>query len=437
MASVACALLDHSAIALTAHANTRLPQNKQMILMEGSLAQSGCAVVREMLLRNQARNENNLVLCTLHSPEIFGVSSQLDFSRIPEVSLEQLERKVVNEVRQRTSRSMLVLDSLEGLLDVTNCSVAQAYTMLRRVLYALPEYSRLVVMTDLDVGHDAQTLASALQSPQLWSASAASKSSESSFSHATIRVRVHPPELLRYLYSDMKLTPPTSSQASRRAAYAEAQEHVPDPSVSSSSFDPRFWRILSSVGARGPLGVKGGEIGWWNAVGAAGLHTIDSSTAPYVPEVCAEQVLGLHSDTKDTYATGIGYLELHVALSNGKYLEELAACINHTKQDGSVRVGLSSLNMSTSDAIEQTSKASSDPHASMVQQLPFNLGETSQQRERREQVALPYAYQLQDSSAQSLNQTAWRGSTGKSAIFFEPESEDDEDDDDPDDDLDV
>ncbi|WFD44380.1 hypothetical protein MPSI1_003048 [Malassezia psittaci] len=332
---------------------------------------------------------------------------------------------------------MLVLDSLEGLLDITNCSVAEAYNMLKRVLHMLPEYSRLVVMTDLDVGHDAQTLAAALQSPQLWSANAASKQSENSSSHATISVRVHPPALLRYLYSDMKLTPPTSSPASRRAAYAEAHEDAPDTSASSSSFDARFWRILSSVGGRGPLGVKGGEIGWWNAVRAAGVHTIDSSTAPYVPEVCAEQVLGLHSDTRDKYATGIGYLELHVALSNGKYLEELAACINQTKRDGSVRLGLSSLNMNTSDAIEQTSKASSDPHNSMVQQLPFNLGETSQQRERREQVALPYAYQLHESSAQPLNQTAWRGSTGQSSIFFEPESEDDEDDDDPDDDLDV
>ena len=80
--------------------------------------------------------------------------------------------------------------------------------------------------------------------------------------------------------------------------------------------------------------------------------------------------------------------------------------------------------------------AAADPHASLVQQLPFNLQETGEQRERREQVALPYAYQLQGAQ-EPAPESAWRGSTGQSAIFFEPESEDDEDDDDPDDDLDV
>ena len=73
-------------------------------------------------------------------------------------------------------------------------------------------------------------------------------------------------------------------------------------------------------------------------------------------------------------------------------------------------------------------------HSSMVQQLPFNLQETAQQRERRDQVPLPYAYQLQE---EPQSGSAWRGSTGQTSIFFEPEREDDEDDEDPDDDLDL
>ena len=69
----------------------------------------------------------------------------------------------------------------------------------------------------------------------------------------------------------------------------------------------------------------------------------------------------------------------------------------------------------------------------MVQSLPFNLAETKQQRERRENVPLPYTYQLNPAQENA----SLRGSTGQSAIFFEPESEDDEDDEDPDDDLDL
>lgn len=54
-ASLAGALLNHSAAAPATHTGSRLPQNKQMIVLEGSLAQSTASVVREMVLRNETR----------------------------------------------------------------------------------------------------------------------------------------------------------------------------------------------------------------------------------------------------------------------------------------------------------------------------------------------------------------------------------------------
>lgn len=55
-ACLACALLDHSAaVAASSHASARLPQNKQLVILEGSLAQSAACVVREMVRRNEAR----------------------------------------------------------------------------------------------------------------------------------------------------------------------------------------------------------------------------------------------------------------------------------------------------------------------------------------------------------------------------------------------
>lgn len=328
---------------------------------------------------------------------------------------------------------MLVLDSLDALFDVTGCSVSEAYLFVNTLLQALPNYSRLVAMSAVDAGKEAQALAASLTSPQLWSELETEESSpEAPGTHATIRARVHSPGLIRHLYSMYGLTPPSSSVALCRTAYAEAGKTAPE--VGEHKADPRFWSILHSVGGRGPLGVPGEESGWWNHSRVACLHALDAVAAPHGPELSLEQALGLQSDTSELYTTGVGFLELRAALSSGKHAEELAACAHDVQPDGRIRLRLLALDMDPGAQEAQAPAAPADPHASMVQQLPFNLGETQQQRERREQVSLPYTYQLHETPTP---ESAWRGSTGKSAIFFEPESEDDEDDDDPDDDLDV
>lgn len=346
------------------------------------------------------------------------------------MELETLEQAIRDALQPTLSRTMLVIDSIDALLELTACSVADAYMLLYTLLQSLPMFSRLVVLSAVDASRDAQAVTAALVAPQLWSGQEPEDLAPgTTWSHATIRARVHPPALLRHLHASYGLTPPTSSAGLRQAAYAEAGKRAPH--TVERKADPRFWSVLHSVGGRGPLGIAE-EHGWWNDQRTSRLHAMDACAAPHEPQLSAEQVLGLHSDTSELYNTGIGFLELHAALSSGKHVEELAGCAYESQADGGARLRLRALDMDSGTLFPAAPPA--DPHASMVQQLPFNLGETEQQRQRREQVALPYTYQLHDPPA---SDTAWRGSTGKSAIFFEPESEDDEDEDDPDDDLDV
>ena len=327
------------------------------------------------------------------------------------------------------SRTSFYVDSIEGLLEASGASVAETYRFLSGILARLPMYARLVVGSDVDASRDAQGVCAALTSPQFWNGQEPDElGSGNQWSHATLRARLHPPALVRHLYSSYGLVPPTSGAALYRAAHAEAgtsTQSAPDDRKA----DARFWSVLHSVAGRGPFGLDD-DRGWWSAVRAPAsrLQAMEAPAPPLGPVLFAEQALGLHSDTADAYSTGYGYLEVRAALSTGKHVEELAALAYAPQR----RLRLHALEMDTSHV--PVAAPAADPHASLVQQLPFNLNETPQQRERREQVSLPYAYQLHDTPAP---ESAWRGSTGQSAIFFEPESEDDEDDEDPDDDLDV
>lgn len=349
--------------------------------------------------------------------------------------LRELEYRLRERIQCTTGRITLVLDTLDALLDKTGCSVPEAHAMIARLTKMLPAYSRMVVVSAVDASPAALAVVASLSSPLFWSGQEPEqRTHDGQWTHATIFARVHPVALVRHLYTTYGLTPPTSSMPLRRAAYAEAGQTPPQ--IDEHKADPRFWSVLHSVASRGPFGVDGAQGGWWNASRTSHLHDLDAFAAPHTPELSAEQVLGLHNDTRELYTKGIGFLELHATMAHGKYAEELAACAHDPQPQGGARLRLLSLDMDTSAPSAMQQAAAADPHASLVQQLPFNLQETGEQRERREQVALPYAYQLQGAQ-EPAPESAWRGSTGQSAIFFEPESEDDEDDDDPDDDLDV
>lgn len=435
-ACVATALLDHGGQA----GGARMPQTKQLVVVEGSLVQSPLGVLHEMVLRAEARACTSIVLCFEHEPGWAGsgeLTKVLDWRHTPQTALDSIRDAVHAALATAPeARVTLVVDSLDALLDATQSTVREAYALLSAFLRALPHHSRLVLGSLVDAGANAQTLASSLVSPQVWSGLEERYDAGPAWTHATLRVRLHPPALIRHLYKVYGLSPPTSSPALRRAALAGAgsKEGVGEEP---SAPDSRFWNVLHSVAGRGPLGTgtPGQDAGWWaaNRASMPGWHALHRSTPPYTPILHAEQVLGLHSDTAELYSTGLVYLELHMAVSSGKHAEELAAC-TYKQSGGQPRLALLALDMET--PVQSAAPAAADPHASMVQTLPFNLGETTQQRARREEVALPYTYQLHE-QPEVAPASAWRGSTGQSAIFFEPESDDDEDDDDPDDDLDL
>ncbi|WFD19166.1 hypothetical protein MCAP1_001389 [Malassezia caprae] len=445
---VAAALLSHGPLAPVSSASAnhaRMPPSMQLVLLEDTVAQSRATVLREMLLRATERSLTALLICFQHDPNVYYyqstsnvhkrdyhfASAQYDGS-----SLVSIERDIRTTLDKSTYRmlisvaqkgpTMLFIDSLDAMFDATQCSVRDAYTFLPRILNLLPRYSRLIVGLDSDPSTPASRLAAALHSPQIWASHDPVHDALPGppWSHATVWVRVHPPALLQHIHKTYGLLPPSSGPATHRAAYEDAglaDSHTAP--TTDSAPDMRFWTVLHNCTRRGPLGLVDppSSTGWWGATAHPQcLHSadlLDSDVRSSPPVVSWASLQG--------EARGSVFLEIHASLSNGKKLSELTLCAH----DSAKRLRIKSLD--TSEAVVPVSESQ---HSSMVQQLPFNLQETAQQRERRDQVPLPYAYQLQDAPHGA---SAWRGSTGQTSIFFEPEREDDEDDEDPDDDLDL
>lgn len=325
--------------------------------------------------------------------------------------------------------------------------------------------SRLVVGAHVDGTAAGSSLAGLLCSPLFWSQQK-SDDAATTPAHTTITARLHPASLFRYLYKTYALAPPSSSTAVFRAAASETPDGQPaltgaGDAPSGGDAHAHFWDVLHTVSGRGPLGMReaapGTPAGWWcSALEGAEyarppLHALDTTamhTRRTAHKLTLDELVG-----KDAAPRGVGVLELHQLSSTGKVTDEVTGCACEALSGGRGGAWLRLLALDTSGGTEQTAAptpapAGPDPHTSMLQSLPFNLGETQTQRERREQVPLPYAYyqqapgqaagQLQTAAPTAIpSSAAWRGSTGKSAIFFEPESEDDEDEEDPDEDLDV
>ncbi|WFD29920.1 hypothetical protein MSPP1_000934 [Malassezia sp. CBS 17886] len=459
---VAAALLDHGALSGADVAPVGRAPARQLVVLEDSCAQSASAVVRELVRRGDARGHATVLVCAAQPGSVYAAAQYtarmrvLDYARggaapadgcPPLARVEEAAADAICALADATHAPVtLLFDSLEALMLTTDASTHDVFAALRRLLHALPPHSRLCVGTAMDQDA-AGPLRAALDTSALWSRveGADERSSGSSSgvpTHATVTVRVHPPEFVRHIYRTYGLLPPTSAPPVWRAAYAGA-------GLSSSTLpaagaaDPRFWDVVHSAARRGPLGTAQDAAGWWCVSRGARhersrLHAADLVDAPQCappPVIRADELL---RDELSGDMRGVGFLELHTALPHGKHMEEFVAYGHDVSGDGAHRLQLIALDMqsrvpSASAALAPSAPAPADPHAALVQSLPFNLGETAEQRARREQVPLPYTYQLDEPPTQP----AMRGSTGQSVIFFEPESDDDEDDEDPDDDLDV
>ena len=187
----------------------------------------------------------------------------------------------------------------------------------------------------------------------------------------------------------------------------------------------------------------GGAPGWWASESCA-MEALSVAHEASHGEKGVELSSGAIAlaDLLDVSRTGYAFLELHYQARNGKKYEELLAVA--TSSTPSHSLSLRPLDMAERSAPTAASSASSAPtassadaHGSMISTLPFNLGETSDQRQRRETVPLPYAYHQNAAEAAAEGAASLRGTTGQAKIFFEAEDDDDEDDEDPDDDLDL
>ncbi|GAC97394.1 MAP kinase [Pseudozyma hubeiensis SY62] len=421
---------------------------KQLVILQDSIVQSSVSLVRELIARSTQRNQAVLLVSTLRQAETYldgidaGNVASIDATLLGntfapngeaiKTSQELIDRITAKlaQLNANVSKTTVIIDSLNAIAhaEATTGGIVVASRVVRETLALIGGSSRLVVGLRLG-GVDASTsagLLSSLHSPLIWGNSAASTASSAAGAGGTVlSVTVHSPALLRHVFKQYSLKPPSTSSAVKRVLGFDAGEDGEE------EVDARFWDVLRNVANRGPMGVAGYEAGggvegWWNGEGC-GFEALceggmDKSGGGPTAITLAD-VLGQR--------TGYAVLELHYQSKTGKKYEEL---VGFTSESVVVPLDMtdrsSASTAATTSATQATATApTGDAHSSMISTLPFNLAETQDQRARREFVPLPYAYHQQEQ--------ALRGNTGNASIFFEPEEDDDEDEDDPDDDLDL
>lgn len=397
---------------------------------------------------------------------------------------------------QAQSRLTIVIDSLDTIAEQSEDGIEGAYTLVRTVLATMNAYSRLIVGVQNDAPAVSSALLSAFNSPLVWGStfrrsSADADGASAAASGTIITARLHPPAVMRFIHRNYGLRPPSTSAAVARAlaseySHTEAASAGADDVSGDDAADARFWDLLRSISNRGALGIPsheagGGTGGWWadgsiladevecifkasnQAASASGTRG-GASALPtqHANKICFQDLVGSASQDgsnagRPPSSNGWGFLELRYQARSGKVHEELIGCMTEAvtapetgrrfrlcpldmadrRSQNAAVVGASTAPMPSATTAQQSaaSTLAADPHSSMMSGLSFNLGETDQQRARREEVPLPYAYH--QSTGAGASAASMRGSTGNSTIFFEPEAGDDEDDEDPDDDLDL
>lgn len=241
--------------------------------------------------------------------------------------------------------------------------------------------------------------------------------------------------------------------------------------------DPRLWPILSSVTTRSQLT----EGHWWSdevdrlkgeeieavkgssSSSSTGETSSSSAFDPIAARVTLADLLGPASsssqrrDDERTISTrrrtGWGVLTCECRLSSSSGTKYGAECLGVVISPSS-RLHLVPLEMGDYRTSQEVSTGSTTTNkdtsskASAAAPLPFNLSLTPDQRQRRDQVALPFAPSERiyegiskegdpDAMKTTEEEGLRRGSTGQSTIYFEPDSADEEDEEDPDEDLDI
>ncbi|TKY86870.1 hypothetical protein EX895_004158 [Sporisorium graminicola] len=445
---------------------------KQLVVLQDSIVQSSVSLMREMIGRSARRNHALLVVAALRQPETYldGIDAKrvavIDATGLCNVfaaeaeatpSVQQLIDRIggqLSALNANMSKTTVFIDSLSAIARAAadEGGIASASRLVRETLGRVGASSRVVVGVQLG-GEEASTsagLLSSLHSPLIWGSPTASSTTSAAAPGGTVlSATIHPPALVRHIVKQYSLKPPSTSLSVRRALGFD------DGDDEAEEVDARFWDVLRNVAARGPMGVAayeagGGTQGWWSGESCAfeGLSIAESGGQDQNSNSSGRVSAGVITlaDLLNPQRTGYAILECHYQARNGKCYEELVAAVTVPSDSSLALVPLdvvdrAALASSATPAAASSAPASGDAHSSMISTLPFNLGETIDQRQRRETVPLPFAYHQNSTPDADLaaggGGAALRGNTGNAKIFFEPEDDDDEDDEDPDDDLDL
>ncbi|SPO31832.1 related to MAP kinase [Ustilago trichophora] len=447
---------------------------KQLVILQDSLVQSSVSLMREVISRSVKRNHAVLLISTLRQPSTYldGVFAADRIATVDATTLgnayaaDERNTGSISELTERirgelaalnagVSKTTVLIDSLNSIVHVEQeAGIASASKVARETLASIGASSRLIVGLQMG-GIEAATCAtllSALHSPLIWGPTSATAAASSAAGGTVLSATIHPPALLRHILKQYGLKPPSSSNAVQKALLGSDGDERED------EVDVRFWDLLRNVASRGPMGVPayeagGGAQGWWSGESCAfeSLSIAHETSTDKSAEQATAGPIGL-ADLLSASRTGYAFLELHYHSRNGKKHEEFLVLSTSPSSDSLTLLPLdttdraqpssSSSSSSSATAASSQTPGAADVHGNMISSLPFNLGETSDQRQRRETVPLPYAYhQASQQSSEAAEAggagPSLRGNTGQAKIFFEAEEDDDEDDEDPDDDLDL
>ncbi|PWN28579.1 hypothetical protein BDZ90DRAFT_152205 [Jaminaea rosea] len=269
-----------------------------------------------------------------------------------------------------------------------------------------------------------------------------------------------------------------AAEAAARAQLEALDEDVAELFSNEMQTDPRLWSILTHLAARADLG----SASWLlNDVGQDGSSLLEGEHIealrasicgsdtnrqkaspgwdPVESRITLRDLLGKERaaskatkrtakgsrsssqhDSNGDEGRGWAILISQHRLPGGKFGEEALGVRQRLHGGG---LSLVPLDMGDHRSLREAEKnTEGDAHASLVSSLPFNLSLTSSQRERRDDVALPFVptdriyegYEREEGGHGGEEGVGLRrGTTGQSTIYFDPESGDEEDDEDPDD----
>ncbi len=297
---------------------------------------------------------------------------------------------------------------------------------------SLADDGRLVIDLPSDtLDDDVELFASCLEDPSIWFSRKKPQGHLGRFAaegNAGLFASVHlqPAAILDYVTSRYALSVPLTPYSLQRLLETSEGFQASEGEFAEADVDPRFWTILRTVISRSPLGDARTQSGWWNDTTREDRAKWNplSDQEPRVNSTSAAgpAAKGAADVSRDASTHSQACLVARRRLRSGKHQEELLKCkvkdgrlllapvlpgehVHHARAQPLDQPG-----PRTARPPSATSN-DTDDHRSLVGKLSFNLAETPEQRDKREQLSMPYE----------------PPNKGQGSIIFHPESDDDPD----------